>query len=215
MTVIQNMDMKCGLCGETSQQPVLFSTNSMGYGDLDLRPPAMQRDTMNTWVLECPHCGYVACNLEDKPTIDRKFVESESYTTCDGNEFKSNLSRIFYRDYLIAKDGDNLYKEFFSIIYCTWACDDIEDPLAEDMRRLALKLVDRILEAEYDENSYLIKADLLRRSRQFERLSEEYENFSSQNELINNIIRFQIEKANQKDDACYTVKDVIDEYGSQ
>lgn len=215
MTVMQNRDMKCGLCGETSSQPVLFSTNSWGYSDLDLRPPAMQRDTMNTWVLECPHCGYVAGRLEDKPNIDKNFLESESYKTCEGNEFKSGMSRIFYKRYMIYRHENDLEGEFYNVLHCAWACDDVEDPLAVDMRKLACELLERILETKIDENLNILKVDLLRRSHQFDRLIEEYGNVALEDKLQNDLIRFQIEKAYLKDDACYTIKDVIDEYGSE
>ena len=215
MTMIRNMDIECGLCGETSSQPVLFSTNSMGYADLDLRPPAMQRDTMNTWVVECPHCRYVAENLEDKPKIGRDFTESEAYRTCEGNEFKSRMSSIFYRRYLICRSEKDPEGEFHNVLHCAWACDDCEDDLATDMRRLACELLEGILQTKIDENLNLLRADLLRRSGQFERVIEEYGNIAPEDKLLNDITRFQVEKAYLKDDACYTVKDVIDEFGGQ
>ncbi len=66
MTIIDQFEKKCQVCGKTSMHPVLMSTNSFGYPDLDLRPAPMQRDTMDTWLDECPHCGYVASSLEIK-----------------------------------------------------------------------------------------------------------------------------------------------------
>ena len=58
MTIIKDIETECSVCGETTEQPVLMSTNSWGYPDLDLRPPEMQRSTMHVWIQECPHCGY-------------------------------------------------------------------------------------------------------------------------------------------------------------
>ena len=214
MTIIRNHDIECGLCGKVSSQPILTSTNSMGYCDLDLRFPPMKRDTMNTWVVECPHCGYVAKKLDEKPRVGEDFVKSEAYTTCDGNQFKSNLSKIFYRNYLISKSEDNLEEEFYNILHCIWTCDDSDDILAEDMRKMAVGLIEKLLEEKFDDKLNIVKADLLRRSRQFDRVIEEYGNATQEDQRLKNIIRFQVGKSYLKDDGCYTIKDVIDEYGS-
>ena len=54
-----------------------------------------------------------------------------------------------------------------------------------------------------------MKADLLRRSGQFDRVVEEFKDVTIGEELHDKIINFQIEKAEKKDTSCYTVEDVI------
>ena len=66
MTTIMEFNQTCAVCGETSLQPVISSTSTWGYPDLDLRPAEMQRSSMFAWLVECPHCGYVAAKLENK-----------------------------------------------------------------------------------------------------------------------------------------------------
>ena len=82
-----DIDKKCPVCGKVSSHQVLGSTNTMDYPDLDLRPAEMQRSTMNTWLDECPHCGYVSGDFRNETSIDEEFLKSESYLTCDGIEF--------------------------------------------------------------------------------------------------------------------------------
>lgn len=65
---------------------------------------------------------------------------------------------------------------------------------------------------EERDNLLIKKADLLRRSLQFERVIEEYKDFNSDDELLYSIIRFQLELAIKKDSGCYTVENVVKEY---
>ena len=171
MTIITKIEMKCSVCGKTSQRAVMTSTNSWGRPDLDLRPAPMYRDTINVWLMECPHCGYVAARLDNELKTSPDFLKSEEYLTCEGNDFKS---------------------------------------LAVEMRKLAVDLVDKV--DDENENLKLIKADLLRRSLQFERLIEEYSNFTSDEDLSYSIIRFQLELAAMEDSDCYTIQEVVNEF---
>lgn len=214
MTIIDQFEKSCPVCGKTSMHPVLMSTNSFGYPDLDLRPAPMQRDTMDTWLDECPDCGYVASSLENEPEVSLDFLKTDGYITCDGNDFKRDLSKRFYRHYLISKELNNHNSEFFALLHCAWTCDDAEDELAVKVRKMALKSFENYETENEDEkkNLQVMKADLLRRSLQFEELIEEYENFTSDDELIYFIVRFQLECAIKKDSGCYTVEDVVNEF---
>ena len=66
MTTWYHQDVKCHHCGRKSQHNVLGSTNAFGSPDLDLRPPEMQRLTMEGWLQLCPHCGYCAPDLSEE-----------------------------------------------------------------------------------------------------------------------------------------------------
>lgn len=202
-------DRKCSICGKTSQQPVLLSSNQLGPQDLDTRPPEMLRNTMRTWVLECPHCGYVAEKLEYKLKINKDYLETMEYKTCDGIEFKSKLSKIFYKKYLIEKKKNKDKPAFFAILQCAWTCDDAEDlKNSKYTRQIAIKLADKIIESDKNKNHnfLVIKADLLRRIGDFDQLIEEYENLKLENELLDKIIRFQVQKAHEHDNKCYTLE---------
>ena len=206
MTIINQFEKRCSVCGKTSMQPVLSSTNSWGYPDLDLRPAPMKRDTMNTWLMECPHCRYVAIRLENELEVSPNLLKSDEYMTCGGHDFKSDLSKRFYRHYLISKAKKDYRSMFFSLLHCAWTCDDADDRLAVEIRKKAADSID-LFEADGDEkdNLKIMKADLFRRSLQFDRVADEFNDFRSDDDLLNSIIRFQIERAIMKDSACYTV----------
>ena len=208
MTTMFDIEQKCPVCGKVSSHQVLGSTNTMDYPDLDLRPAEMQRSTMNTWIDECPHCGYVSGDFRNETSIDEEFLKSESYLTCDGIEFIGYLSKRFYRAYMIAREMKDSNKCFFNLLHCAWDCDDKNDSNAVKMRKLALEHFDDL---EYDENekkNYLaIKADLLRRSGQFDQVIEEFSGITIGEEPYDLIFQFQIEKSKEKDAECYTVGD--------
>lgn len=211
MTQIGDMDIKCSICGETSNQMVIMSTNSSGAPDLDLRPSEMQRSTMPTWIQECPHCGYVAPYLNMEREVSRDFLESDEYITCDGFEFRGKLSKKFFKNYLISRQSDNVVDCFYSLQFCAWDCDDMKDMQnARNVRMLAIPYVDRLIEmnVESKNNFLLIKVDLLRRGGKFSKLIDEYGEFVFGKEWLDKILTFQIIKARESDDECYTLRDV-------
>lgn len=212
MTTIMEFNQTCAVCGETSLQPVISSTSTWGYPDLDLRPAEMQRSSMFAWLVECPHCGYVAAKLENKSEMPEDLLKTDAYLTCDGNDFKSDLSKRFYKRYLISKAGKDYRSEFFSLLHCAWACDDNDDELAVEIRKLTLQSIDKI-EAESDDEKNtltLIKADLLRRTLQFDRVIREFKNIILEDKVENDIITFQIELALKKDSDCHTVEEAVE-----
>ena len=174
MTLIKDIETECSVCGETSEQPALLSTNSFGYPDLDLRPPEMQRSTMDVWIQECPHCGYVAGDLSDELEISKNYLKCEEYRTCEGLDFKSNLSKRFYKMHMIARESGDIETSFYSLRNCIWECDDVQDELAVEMRKKAVELANELIERNTEDKEIIIlmKADFLRRSGQFDRLVE-------------------------------------------
>ena len=210
--MIHTISKKCPVCGEEVDINLLMSTNAMGYADLDLRPPEMQRSTMYQTTRMCS-CGNVFDS--DSEGGSKELVESESYQNCDGIEFKSERAIIFYRLYLIDKDSnpDNFLSNYFHILKAAWACDDFDNENSSKMREIAIDLIDKIIENENHpekKNDYLLmKADLMRRSGHFDELIDQFNDIKFEDELYQQIIDFQIEKAGEKDDSRYTVGDVI------
>lgn len=211
MTTVRKFDKKCAICTETSPQSIMTSTSTWGYPDLDLRPAEMKRSSMFAWLQECPHCGYVARDIEQSQVkIPLDFLKSEEYLTCEGHDFKSDLAKRFYRHHLISKANDIHDLEFYSLLHCAWVCDDNDDNLAVDIRNLALKSIDKVDTKNDDEkdNLKLIKADLLRRSLQFDELIGEFKDVFFEDKIKNEIINFQLELSAKKDSGCYTIEDI-------
>jgi len=213
MTLIGKVEVECSVCGKSSSNLELFSSNTFGGSpDIDFRPPEMIRSTINSWICECPYCGYVASDLEKKLITSKEFLKSEEYLTCDGFNFKEKLSNLFYKDFLIKKQSNDAEECFISLRNCAWSCDDSMDTKnAKVIRKLALPYIDELIQKDKNgiKDKYLvIKADFLRRSGEFTKLIDEYENLKIDDSLLDKIIKFQIKKAKEKDTYCYNIDDV-------
>lgn len=212
MTTRMPMKCKCAICGSTNEYMMIASTNTFGGGpDLDLRPAEMRRSTMPFWVQECPKCGYISAKVSDPSCVTRKWLRSEKYLTCDGIAFVSDLAGRFYKYYLINLEDDNLEDAFFAVLHAAWACDDEKDEInARRCRELAIPLATKLIEGHHHnkDNIMLVRADLMRRAGQFEPMINIYASVKFHEELLNQILRFEVEKAKEKDTACYRVENV-------
>ena len=211
MTTMMRQKSKCAVCKAVSEHSVITSTNTFGGGpDLDLRPAEMRRSTMGVWVQVCPECGYVSANISDKHQVTKKWLQSEKYLTCDGIDFASDLAKAFYRYYMINLEEKNTEDAFFAILHCAWACDDKKDiENAKHCRKLAIPLADKLIATDFinRNNIMLLKSDLMRRAGQFDELIEQYASVSFDDDFLDKILAFQIEKAKEKDAGCYRVED--------
>ena len=99
MTKIFQSTRTCFVCGAKSKHMDLASSNSYGSPDLDLRRPGMIRYTMGQWVQECPDCGYVARDLEEKNPLGKDKVKAVMATPAYRNgapfKFSSAQAKIF------------------------------------------------------------------------------------------------------------------------
>ncbi len=225
MTTMYEQSRKCAVCGEAKTYYEIGSTNSFGSPDLDLRPPQMQRGTMGEWIQQCPACGYVSGRIDNDPgKVTKKWLKSKAYTHSDGIDFRSGLADQFYKFYKISLLNENTERAFFALLHAAWACDDCEDTAnAVRCRSMAVPLLNQVTEeltsgqgdpeeddSDKKDNLLLIKADLLRRSGQFETLLSEYASRHFENEIMNKVLAFQLAKASEKDTACYTVQYAVE-----
>lgn len=215
MTTMREIKYKCSVCGTERRIITIMSTNAFGSPDLDLRPPNMQRRTMGAWLQGCPSCGYVSNTIEDPPGFDTELLKSEEYISCNGINFKAGLAKSFYKFHIISLHRGNKQDAFFALLHAAWVCDDKEDyDNAKLCRELALGISSELLASGSRKaaNLKLIRADIMRRAGQFEELISEYSSvkFEGENsEVMNKVLAFQIEKAQQKDTSCYTIKDAV------
>ncbi len=204
--------VRCAVCGAKSEQLSLISTNAFGSPDLDLRPPEMERSTMEYWVQKCPRCGYVAEHLEKVPKIHAPFLKKDEYRKCLGLTFKSDLAETFFQQYLIQVVEKDTQKAFYAALHAAWACDDEGDEeKAVLCRKYALAELDKLIEKAEDETLFVQRADLLRRAGLFETVIEEYEDRVYSEDLLTRVAMFQVRKSYAGDSSCYTVADAMEE----
>lgn len=200
----------CAVCGKSSTQTILASSNTFGAPDLDLRPAEMMRSTMCWWLQECPHCGYVSKSLEDRTYVTDGLLQRQEYRNCSDLPFQSNLARRFYRFYLINVEDGNHGAAFYAALHAAWVCDDHKDrENAIICRRLALEELDALGDkVRQNDDLMVLRADILRRARLFQQLIREYEFRFWMEDLHEKIIAFQVQKAREGDARCYRVSDV-------
>lgn len=205
MSTERKIEATCSVCGKTSEQIQLTSTNRFGSSDLDFRPPEMMRSTMWCWLQSCPHCGYVAAKLEDKTCVTEEWLKKEKEKIPKKVPI---LAKEFDTRYRIAVEEGNFEDAYKNALRAAWACDDRnKKKLARTYRLAAVEMIDKIADSKTgDEKLALIvtKADALRRAKEFERLFEEINEKEIENEQVQKLIRFELERARKRDTKCYT-----------
>jgi len=213
MTMMFHQKKICFVCRKESSHPIIASTNAFGSPDLDTRPPEGKRSTMHCWVEVCPHCGYAASDISEETSVPRAFLNSRVYRECDGNLFLSALAQDFFRQYLLARKEGNLQTSFFALLHAAWACDDNNETYgAIRCRKLAITQLEQWMatpERNVDDAALLLmKADLLRRSRDFSAVIDQFEGKAMEHPFHQQVIDFQVDRAKQEDAGCYRIDQI-------
>ncbi len=203
-------DHTCAVCGKTRRYIVLTSTSAFGSPDLDLRPPELERSTMGLWVHECPDCGYIGRKVSDRTTVTEEYLQTPEYRSCDGIAFGEALAARFYKLCMLDLRDGNTIGAFRSLLRAAWVCDDgEEEENARKCRLLSLPLVSKLIgdDREDRDTLRLVKADVMRRAGLFSQLKEQYASVRFGEELLDQILAFELSLAGKEDAACYTVDD--------
>ena len=227
MTQFLEKIVKCGVCGKETNVKVMTSTSSFGSRDLDNRPPAMFPFTL--FLQHCEHCGYVSKDITESHRELAELMQSDIYKTCD-EIYPVSIEAKRYIQYAIIQahkkviatcelfePGENtLENMFWGFLNAAWACDDkggkkaAEDAI--ECRKRCLDLVNVLIvnsEKLIQKETYMqIKADLLRRTNQFDAMIAEYINKHFESIYIEQIIRFQLDLAEQNDNKRYSMDNI-------
>lgn len=200
----------CGCCGDKIKIAILSNPNCLGHSDLDSRPAPMKRWTMKFWVQSCPHCGYANLNVEKTFDGIKDIVNSENYKNYNNISAKSPLARAFIRCAMSCSACGDLEGGMCAYLHAAWACDDYKDndaalKLREICELRLYELMKTYIKPEY----YLIDADLLRRSGQFDKVIERYSSVHvyDDNNMMKKALAFEVEKAKEKDMGGYQFTD--------
>lgn len=212
----------CAICGHENTVHCLTSFSRFGSCALDTRPPELFSFTL--FLQDCSHCGYVNTFLNegDKDTI--YLLQSDKYKTCNGINPKSFQAKQFIQYALIQarkkhlnlpyeEDDNPADNEFWGYLNAAWACDDNKNKEdAIKCRKKCLELINPLIlskqETEEQEVLFGIKADLLRRTRQFDALLVEYHNKSFENPYVDQVVRFEIDLAKANDAKKHLMSDI-------
>ena len=175
-TTLVEGPLKCALCGSTSQQEVLYSSNTLfGSADLDGRPAEMLRSTMRAWVHECPSCGYCSYNLEEKIDGAKDTTKSASYVQTLADKNVDELVRRFLCLAQILDAAGDKKAALENTIHASWAADDAGDKAkAYEIRRRILEKLDDLTTSGdkfWDEvaGDHLLASEVFRRIGDFKK----------------------------------------------
>lgn len=165
----------CSVCGQKSLHPMLGDASSSGASDLDGRPPPPLRDSISSWLQECPHCGYCSRSIEEENALARETISSLRYTEqLQNNSFHPLANRFLCAALLEEARGMSGRAARF-MCYAAWACDDTGND--EAARSCRLMAVDTALNAaarevvffeERPDLDIVVIVDMLRRAGEFE-----------------------------------------------
>jgi ribosomal protein L37E len=174
MTTIFLEKVICGVCGEKSEHQNIASTNACGSPDLDTRPPAHQRYTINTWVQRCPHCGYCASTIRQVLNGAESVVKSDKYQLQFTNNEYPELENSFLCKAILEKETADVSSAAWSTIHAAWVCDD--SGAYESAKKCRMRAVELIKKTESSGGSIseqpgadiAITVDLLRRAGRYD-----------------------------------------------
>lgn len=207
----QEKDIICSVCGKSSVHTVITSTDPQtGVPDLDLRPAAPHRSYVNYWVMKCPECGYCNASLDIPVDIEADYLSSEEYLSFGGiTGVRGKAAHMIKKALICIKERS--YKEAVqSYLYAAWILDDDNsEPQAKACRKAAVEVMDSHSAAfKNDANFKLLRADLLRRSGDYERVVSEYEGVAFNSQLMTAIAFFEVNLAAQKDCAAHRADEI-------
>ena len=198
MTIINYFPDHCAVCGTEQKNQHLFY-HLEHY-------PLLQRiyyELLGPDLTICTKCGYISNPISKRPgKVTREWLQSEEYLKNDGIDFKSFRAGVFYKNYKIELLNRRFGGAFCSIFETSLLCfveKDFEN--ATWCSFLALSLVDKLKRVQYidQEKFSLMRAGLLRRTGQFQRLLTEYSECTFENKMNNSYLALLLEKAKQKD----------------
>lgn len=202
------IEVVCSVCGNKSSHTIITEVEASGVPDMDLRPPEPHRSSMKYWVMECPKCGYCNGSLETSLDTDRSYLESKEYKTLGGIETDNSLVSRFVRKALVCLKNRDYAEAMQSYLYASWIFDDEENTeKARECRTEAISIIENSSLKE-DDNFLLLRADLLRRNGEFDKVIDEYgEKFFPQ-ALILLTSQYQVRFAREKDDSVHKMSDI-------
>lgn len=178
MTTVARKEVRCALCGKRSHCDVIGSWNDFGEQDTELRQYAVGMDPLDLFVVNCPHCGYVAYDLETELQSDRLEEIRQLVAAFHADKIRKNGDLPIHERYgLLAQiqqtlpESDEVIAETF--LRAAWKADDLsQDGPATHYRQQAAIYLKGMLVSCPDESEKMAMqlklSEVYRRSGEFE-----------------------------------------------
>jgi len=221
-TTIVTQTVTCRVCGTTSDQEKLADTITLGWPDLDLRPPEMRRSTMRVWLQDCPSCGFVAADLSKVSDDEMDAIKGpvagpmwqEDLTERDGPDA---LAKRFERRAFIEWQTNRQGLAGYRMLCAAWDADDRdEDKGSREYREQAAIFFDVALANDPDAKEAtdwtLMIVDSLRRIGRFDEAEKHADRLiGNASPRIDAIGRFQLRTILDADRNRYTMGDALED----
>lgn len=222
MTTMFQKTVTCAHCQAENNVSEIGSTNAFGSMDLDMRPPPMERDTLDMLIHRCQTCGYCAPDLEEHAG-HKDLLDSPGYRAILDDGRYPDLARTYLAHALIAESAGDLVAAALAQRSAAWVCDDQGADMADSARccRIAvLRLLESLHQADQtftDDrvSDSILELDLLRRAGQFDETRQRASALlqTALPDILRSISAFQLELAGSRDGACYRVVDAVEGAG--
>lgn len=201
-------EIVCSVCGTKSLHTVITKIQADGVPDMDLRPPEPHRSSMELWVMECPECGYCNGSLATHSDTERSYFDSREYKTLGGLKTENPIIARFVKKALICLKNRDYAEAAQSYLYGAWVGDDENNnEISEECRTEALSIIENS-NLKNDDNFFLLRADLLRRNRQFDKVADDYGERFFKVPLMLLASQYQVKLAASKDCAVHKMSEI-------
>ncbi len=207
----EEREFTCSVCGRTSSHTIITQQDKpSGAPDLDLRPAGDHRSMMKYWAMECPGCDYCCTTIDMPFCSDASFFSTIEYKTCgDILTADETAARLIKRALVFIEEHS--YKDAVrSYLAAAWSLDDDGNEFAaKQCRMTAVSLMeDHPAAFRGDNNFKLIKADMLRRSGEFDRVVREFQDTAYPSLLMTAINFFEVHLASAEDKGIHTIDEI-------
>jgi hypothetical protein len=217
MTIYSARRVTCSVCGTAAEQRVLMSTNASGSPDLDMRPPGMERSTLQSWLQECPNCGFVSGDVGEDEEGTRAIVASEGFKQLgDAAPSSRFVGRCLKRSFIDERLGRTA-EAALHLLWAAWAADDANAQAAVEYRSRAadLFLAAAAVWPTGSIESVTIRTrtiDILRRAERWEEAASLADALLVTRDLdptIRSVVAFERQLIQARDHAAYTLKEAL------
>lgn len=217
MTTLDRHHRTCAICGSVSEQWFMGSSSVFEPPDFDTRPGQLMRDTLDYWVMCCPHCGYCATDLAEAVPEASPVVHSEAYRKLSKDEQYPEKARHFLCHAMILQRMGVFADAGWSALHAAWACDDaMREDAARQCRRKALEYwkLGKRSGQPFSENlwgEFAIITDVYRRCGLFEDARTACEEGLQEDELpepVESMLRRQLVLIQQRDSGRHSMKEL-------
>ena len=178
MTTMQEVDVRCAVCGTLGRKAILTSTSAFGVPDLDLRPQGPARWALEFEVQRCDGCGYCAGSIGQAPPGAGAVVGSAVYQDVLKASALPKLARSLFCAALVVESSGEAETTAWWFLQAAWACDDKNArTAARTCRERAAEMFVRALETGETERPapvmHTLIAEVWRRAGRFDEALEE------------------------------------------